>query len=177
VKFARTGRYDYPEVIARLIEATGVIHFHIGPLSDQYKQEIQRSFSRPEMFERHFRHIPHVSSLTQSMYDLEVNIYINSFPRRGARASVEVMSSGTPVIWHAQDRSWFHDTHMKYDQAAVWRHPQELIHVVQTATPAWLAAQANAARCWYESHHHPSILVRCLGDLQVKSWQPPLRAA
>lgn len=176
-KFALTGRYHYPDVIARLIEATGITHFHIGPLSDEYKHDIRRRFSRPSMFERHFRHVPHVSSLMQAMDDLQVHVYINSFPHRGARASVEVMCSGTPAIWHAQDASWFHDTHMKYDQAAVWRHPQELIRLIQRATPPWLAVQAEAARRWYETHHHPSILARCLGDTEVRSWQPPARAA
>ena len=109
------------------------------------------------------------------MEDLGIDIYVNSFPLRGARASVEVMSSGTPVIWYVEsDATYFHDTHMKYPEAAEWRHPRQLFELIAGATPEWIENQADAARRWYVENHRLSILTQCLTTSQaVSGWQPP----
>jgi hypothetical protein len=83
-----------------------------------------------------------------------VDVYLGSFPVRGARAAVEVMGSGTPALWHVEsDASAYHDTHMAYPDAEVWRTPEDLAALLARADGAWLRAQARAARGHFERSH------------------------
>jgi len=83
-----------------------------------------------------------------------VDLYVNSFPERGARATVEVMGSGTPAVWHVESNaSFFHDTHMRYPEAPTWQTPEELVALVRHIDGRWLRAQARSARHHWEATH------------------------
>jgi hypothetical protein len=111
-----------------------------------------------------------VSSLWRALEDFAVDLYIGSFPLRGARASVEVMGSGTPAVWHvAGEASRFHDTHMKSPEAAEWRKIGDLLDILRSIDADWLRRQSQAARRHYEARHHPRILADCLSAPGLRS--------
>jgi hypothetical protein len=113
-------------------------------------------------------HVPFVPSLWRALADRQVDLYIGSLPQRGARASVEAMGSGTPAIWHvASDETSFHDTHMKYPEAEVWRTQDELAALLSGIDGAWLARQSAAARAHYEARHNPRSLARQLAASDI----------
>jgi hypothetical protein len=118
-----------------------------------------------------------VSSVWRTLDEQRVDLYIGSFPDRGARASVEAMGSATPALWHLSgERSRFHDTHMKYPEAAVWADIEGLVAIIRMIDAPWLRRQSAAARRHYEYYHHPNILARQLAAPSIGTAAPPEHA-
>lgn len=158
-KFPTNYRYSYPSVLGTLLAATGGRHVHIGKLPKDYLADIASALASKAVPADRFVYIPHVTSLWSAMLEYGVDLYMGSFPIGGARASVEVMGSGTPAVWHVEKVSTrFHDTHMKYPEAAVWFTPDELVQVARSADCSWKNAMRKSARARYESLHHPDQL-------------------
>lgn len=159
---------NYISVIAELLRVDGRRHIHIGRLSSSFLDRLRSQLREVGAAEDRLAYIPHVSSLWQSMSDFDVDLYIGSFPVRGARASVEVMGSGTPAVWHvSSEETWFHDTHMKYPEAATWHTKQELLDIVDNLDDDWLLAQSRAARRHYEANHDPELMSQRLAKSTV----------
>jgi hypothetical protein len=153
-KFDPAYRYPYATVVAVLLAATGGHHVHIGFLSGEAQKRLRAALDERGVPAERFRHVPHVPSLWRALEEYGVDLYVNSFPDRGARASVEVMGSGTPAVWHVESNaSFFHDTHMRYPEALLWRTPEELVALVRRIDGAWLRAQARSARRHWEATH------------------------
>jgi hypothetical protein len=159
---------NYISVIAELLRVSGRRHVHIGHLSNSFLDRFRSRLREVGAVEERLIYIPHVSSLWRAMTDFDVDLYIGSFPLRGARASVEVMGSGTPAVWHvSNDETWFHDTHMKYPEAATWHTKQELLGIVDNLDDDWLLAQSRAARRHYEANHDPKLMAEHLAKSVV----------
>jgi hypothetical protein len=162
-KFRLDYRPNYPEAVAALLGLTGGRHVHIGSLPSCYLKHLRATLARHRIPASRFRIIQAVPSLWRALEDLDVDLYIGSFPLRGARASVEAMGSGTPALWHvAGEPSRFHDTHMKYPDAATWHEIADLLEIVRGIDAGWLRRQSQAARRHYEQHHRPEVLAACL---------------
>jgi hypothetical protein len=167
-KFRLDYRPNYPEAVAALLSLTGGRHFHMGSLSCRYLKRLSATLARYGIAADRFRIIQAVPSLWRALEDIKVDLYIGSFPLRGARASVEVMGSGTPALWHvAGEASRFHDTHMKYPEAATWHEIADLLEIVRSIDADWLRQQSQAARRHYEQHHRPEVLAACLSGPEL----------
>jgi hypothetical protein len=167
-KFRHDYAPNYVSVIAQLLRLTGGCHVHIGDLNEDYRDRFMSALKGIGVAPDRLIYIPHVPSVWRAMSELDIDLYIGSFPIRGARTSVEVIGSGTPAVWHVTDgRSLFHDTHMKYPEAATWRSPDELLAIVRRIDGDWIVRQSRAARSHYEHHHHPRILAPQLGHAEI----------
>jgi hypothetical protein len=161
---------NYISVVAKLLRVENRRHIHIGGLSEPFLKEFRSALREAGVSEERLTYVPHVRSLWRAMADFDVDLYIGSFPTRGARASVEVMGSGTPALWHVSSaETWFHDTHMKYPEAATWHTTAELLGIVENINDDWLRAQSQAARRQYETHHHPELIVEHLSAMPVSA--------
>ncbi|MBW2712812.1 MAG: hypothetical protein JRC77_03590 [Deltaproteobacteria bacterium] len=155
-KFSMEYRPDYAETVVCLLQASAGRHVHIGTLSSAMLDQIHTLLDEAEIPRDRFHHVQQVESLWQAMLEWEVDLYINSFPTPGARASVEVMGSGTPVLWHVRsEQSQYEDTHMAYPEAFCWKDLAELRQHVSQADAPWLVDQSCAARQQYERLHNP----------------------
>lgn len=172
-KFAFEGSCNYADVISQVLAATSVRHVHIGNLTDATRGAISNALQKRGIELTRFEHVPHVPSLWRAMHDLGIDVYLNSFPMPGARASVEVMGSATPVVWYSADRhNMARATQMKYSGAAVWSEPQHLVAIIAAIDGPWLEEQASAARQHYERHHQPIALARAIESAAAAG--PPL---
>ncbi len=122
-----------------------------------------------------FLHIEQVDSLWQAMSDWKVDCYLSSFPIPGARASVEVIGSGTPTLWHIRSQpSRYEDTHMSYPEALDWKDLAELRQILNRADGSWLVAQSCAARRQYERLHDPKGWEAMFaGEVLLPTFSPP----
>jgi hypothetical protein len=158
-KFSLAYSPSYVDVVSELLAATDGRHVHIGPLLPNYLERFHSTLAEKHVWQDRLVHIPHVPSVWMSMEAFAVDLYIGSFPVRGARTSVEVMGSATPALWHVEsDETFFHDTHMRYPEAMTWRSADELIGIVRAMDDVLLRSQSIFARRHYERQHHPSIL-------------------
>jgi hypothetical protein len=149
---------SYLTTVTELLRAKGRRHVHIGELSDDYLARFKSELREAGVPETSLIYVPQVPSVWQAMSDFDVDLYIGSFPVRGARTTVEVMGSGTPAVWHQSHvDTFFHDTHMKYPEAAVWRTTNDLFKLLDEIDGQWLLDQSRAARSHYEATHRPDL--------------------
>ena len=170
--------YDprYFDAIGAVLKLTKGSHVHIGDLPDDSLARFRDVLTKCNVDPERLVHVPHVPSVWRAMSDYDIDLYIGSFHRRGARTSVEVMGSGTPAIWHVtKPEALLHDTHMSYEGAATWRTLNDLLAIIKRIDRHWLTQQSRLARLHYERNHHPMLMTACLsGDVILDH---PVRAA
>lgn len=153
-KFEQPYRFDYAELVPRMLAATGGSHLHIGLLSEPTLDRIADGMRLASVSADKFIYIEWVPSLWQALQDQGVDIYIGSFPITGSRSIVEALGSGTPVIGHQSYLSRFHGgADMLYPQAAAWRNPDHLIECLTSLTVERLREEARWAREHFEKTH------------------------
>lgn len=159
IKYDLSYRLPYHKVVAELLAETGAKLYHIGELRPDQLAEIRAELRARAVGEDRWVHIPAVRSVWRSLAELNVDLYINSFPQRGARVAVEVMGSGTPAVWHlGGTRNADVDLNLAYPEALSWRDAGELIEIVSNLDGDWIRRQARAARAHYERSHAPRVL-------------------
>lgn len=161
---------NYLDVVATILRQTEGSHVHIGHLPDDGLTHFRDVLRRCDLDPARLLHIPHVPSVWRAMSDYDVDLYIGTFPIRGARTSVEVMGSGTPAAWHVtRPGTLFHDTHMKYDGAETWQTLSELCGILRQIDGPWMSRQSHLARLHYERNHHPQRMAECLSGDGISS--------
>ena len=176
-KFELDYRHPYPRVVAGVLAQTDGRHVHFGKLSQRFRAGLGEELARHRVPAERFVYVENVPSLWDAMEEHGVDVYLGSFPVRGALASVEVMGSGTPAIWHLEsEQTRAHDTHMKYPEAEVWSTPEELSALLARVDDAWWAAQSKAARHHWEAFHSieaPALRAFLSGDSEQGAQPPP----
>ncbi len=169
-KFENPYLYSYFEEIPKIISSTQGVHVHIGSLTDSILNRIYDSLKKQGIGQDSFVYIPWVKSLWKAMHEQRIDVYISSFPIFGARASVEVMGSGTPMIGHNNYHSrLLAGIDIIYPEAYFWQKPHELYNYLQTLTPEILREQSSYARSHYERFHTMSVLESSLEKLNLHS--------
>ncbi|WP_157645085.1 hypothetical protein [Burkholderia ubonensis] len=175
-KFEQPYLFQYGCVVPELLEVTQGSHVHIGLLSDSTLTQIADGMRSAGIPSDRFTYIEWVPSLWQAIVDERVDLYLSSFPISGARASVEVMGSGTPTIAHESYVSRFHGAgDMLYRQALSWRTSAELFEHVSRLSAERLREESRMARSRYEEMHTLEALRKSVLAWHAARPAPPLR--
>jgi hypothetical protein len=151
--------------VPHILKASGGTHIHIGALSPRMLAVIARGMKELGIAPDRFIHIKFVPSLWQALLDLEVDVYLGSFPLGGGRASVEAMGAGMPLIIHSNYRSCLLSVEFDvYPDTMMWRTQEELLAYLRDLTELKLVDHARKSRDHYLRHHHPSVLRALLRD-------------
>lgn len=158
-KFSQPYEYSLAELIPQILSATGGQHIHIGQLDSQTIRKtlslMEESGIKPERWIR----IPYVESLSATLRERQVDIYLDSFAICGCKAVVEAMGAGIPVIVHKNYRSrLLSNVDLIYPEAFAWSAPSELVAKLPQYTKAQLELESNAAYTHFSKHHHPEVL-------------------
>ncbi len=174
-----TGNYpiNYFDVIPEVLSAVPGRHVHIGPIDDATKQSVMAGLSRRGIATERFVHIPQVPNLRDALLDLQIDVYLVSFPLGGGRALIEAMSAGVPVVGHVHHRDkLLGAVDLLPDDAPVWTDVPELLSTLKALTPERLRTLSRAARSRYEEHHDPRLLAECVAHGRLLA-PPPQRCA
>lgn len=159
-KFEHDYKYQYADVLPRILSVTGATHFHIGPLSDETVARIYTNLDGLQVERERFVHIPWVRSVWRALREHRIDLYIASFPLGGGRVAIEAMGAGVPVIAHdSYVSSFLGGKEMLYPDAFVWRHPEQLFAHLADLRKEQLLAEGKAAREHYERHHTRAALI------------------
>lgn len=154
-KFNLEGPAALHEIITHLLRHTAHRYIHFGPLPEAYLQSWRGQLISKSIDPFRFLHIPSVESLWEALQSYQIDLYLNSFPHPGARASIEAMGAGIPLLTMDQpDQS--HS--LLYPTAEKWRTPGDLLRLIEDATPTWLKDQSHAARQHFQTHHSTDII-------------------
>ena len=166
--------YRYEELVPHILKASGGTHIHVGVLSERMLAVITQGMEALGVAPDRFIHVGFVPSLWQALLDLEVDVYLGSFPLGGGRASVEAMGAGMPLIIHSNYRSSLLSVEFDvYPDTMMWRTQEELLAYLSGLTELKLIEHARKSRDHYLKHHHPSVLRALLRD--PGNFQPPAR--
>lgn len=161
IKYDLNYQTPYHKVVAELLARTSAKLYHIGELRPDQLAQIRTQLRLLGISETRWIYLPFVPSVWRALQELNVDLYISSFPHGGARVAIEVMGSGTPAVWHlSAPRNGPADLNLAYQGALSWQNAGQLIGIVTNLTSDWIRTQGSAARAHYECLHAPSVLER-----------------
>lgn len=163
---------SYLDVVPLLLVSTGGRHIHIGNLPYWVRWRLNRTIRNMGVDSSSFVYIPRVPSVWHSLIEMDVDLYLSSFPVTGGRTMVEVMGAGIPIAIHDHPTSRFlGGVDMAYPEAFSWREIDELIAICREVTPAQLERHGAHARSHYVKYHHPDLFQGAL--LEARKCEPP----
>lgn len=168
-KFALDGANALAPTITEILRHTPHRYLHIGPLPEAYLQDWRAQLHTASIDPFRLLHIPRVESLWKTFFHFGVDLYLNSFPTPGAKASIEAMATGLPIL-SLQNAVRHHS--LLYPEAQAWQTPAELIHLLHAATLAWRQNQHTASLRHYQSYHAPSTLRPLFEDPTLRGRTP-----
>ncbi|MFP3553202.1 hypothetical protein SB861_21160 [Paraburkholderia sp. SIMBA_049] len=158
-KFEQPYQYDFADLLPKILETTRGTHVHFGLLSESTLTRIHEGMQSVGVPAERLTYIEWVPSLWRSLQEQEVDVYFSSFPIAGARAVVEALGSGTPVIAHESYLSRFHGAmDMLYPEAFTWKTPDALLAHLAALGPQRIQQERKWARGRYEQMHTPEAL-------------------
>lgn len=91
---------SYLDIVCQILKITNGMHYHYGPLSDQFKEQLAEKCNSGEMNENQFIHINWSDDLSASLLEHKVDLFVAPFPVASAMTVIEVMSAGIPILNH-----------------------------------------------------------------------------
>ena len=176
-KFDAPGyQHQYMDLIGLILKATGGRHVHIGPLSNEQLQRMQRSLQAHGILASRLTHVPWVPSVSRALIEHGVDLYMTSFPYGGGKAQVEAMATGLPVLVHKNYQSRFlSGIDIGYPGTMAWADAADLQGALSNLTVALMREHAAVARAHFERHHSEEAFGRAvLAETTSDADVPPL---
>ena len=162
-------KYDYFELLPKILLATKGSHVHIGPLTREQLDGLKTNFEKSNIDWDRFHHIPWVSSISRELFSLGVDLYISSFPMGGGKTILEAMSVGIPLLMHENYRSrLLGGVDLAYPKAFIWRNENELFRVFDGISPQILEKHSEWALRHFISWHSEKVLIEAVDDLTAQ---------
>ena len=154
---------SYIDVIAQLLAETQGVHIHIGTLTPWAIWRLKYYLRKNNISSERFVYIPWVADVWKTMQELNVDLYISSFPYGAGLTLIEIMGAGVPVAIHRNIFSNFlSELHFAYSGVFSWQFPDELIQYCQRVTEKELTEHSLAGRQQYETYYNDNELVSIL---------------
>lgn len=97
-KFLREGPLALKEIARHTLSNITGVHVHIGPLPQDWHEDIARHLKSHGLDPRRFVSAGAVSSLWSTLLQLDTAVYIGSAPVSGGRGAIEAQGCGYPVL-------------------------------------------------------------------------------
>jgi glycosyltransferase involved in cell wall biosynthesis len=158
-------RYDYFELLPKILLATHGSHVHIGQLTPEQLERLKTNFANLNIDWARFTHIPWVSSVSNELMNLGVDLYISSFPLGGGKTILEAMSIGIPLLMHENYRSrLLSGVDLAYPEAYVWRNEDELFSVLAGLNPQDLEQHSAWSYQHFLRFHSEKVLIEAITE-------------
>ncbi len=150
----QTYAYSYADMLPHILAGTGGEHVHIGALPADAVAQIHAALDRQAIPRERFRHIAHVENLAAALRDLDVDLYVASFPTGGGKAVIEAMAAGIPVLYHVNYQSRFACVAgMVYPEAFCWSDLASLTAALRAVNRATLSRHSDLSRAYFEIYY------------------------
>lgn len=156
---------SYLELVPKLLKATGGRHIHIGLLTPWALRRMRSQMRIHGVPEDRLVYMEWTPSVWKTLQELEVDVYIASFPYGGGLTLIEAMGAGVPVIMHQQMYSRvLSGLELAYPEAFRWADPEDLLAHLAALAPERLEREKRLSRLRYDAFHRPEILQAYLRD-------------
>lgn len=166
VKFTRSGELALHHIAATVLRSVGGRFIHIGPMEDDWAQQIRTHLAQHDIDPGRFVAMGTVPSLWQTLASLDAHVYMGSAPVAGARAAIEAQGCGYPVAYYreADETSLVAMNSFYADQGIAWTTLADLSALLK-AMPAHHAQLSDKARAFYDSRYSRGEFLRVLATL------------
>ncbi len=162
--------YRYIDYIVELLQLSGGNHYHIGPLTEAMKIEIEEKLKEKEVPLDKFIQIDWVDNLSRFFIEKNIDVFLQPFPTVTYKTTLEILSCGVPVISFA-GRTRLENTDFIYDGAIKWRTKEEFLSILLSITAEDLKKHSQFSIEYFERTHNFRKISTALR--QNKSLEPP----
>jgi len=158
-------QHQYLDLVGVIIKASGGSHIHIGALNAQQLGRIHEGMNQLGIEPRLFKHIPWVDSVATALLENAVDLSIASFPHGGAKAQIEAMAAGIPLLFHENYRSpVLSGLAQAYPSPFTWANELNLSEVLRNMNRGLLQEHSIKARHHFESFHTNARFIQSLKE-------------
>jgi hypothetical protein len=149
---------SYLDVLRERFTARDGAHVHIGPLSAEQMLRINGHLGKLSCRGRFF-YREHAPDLATALNELDAAVYIDSYPRGGAKAVVEAMAAGLPICAAKHDPN-LDSGSFSYPECFWWTHPAQVGVIMACLDATTLERHAAISRRYFERNHSPEVFKR-----------------
>ncbi len=155
-KFTRNGPMALPRIVRAALGAVRGAYHHIGPLDDDWVQEIRQDLGAHGIDPGRFVHHGLVPSLWDHLKELDAAVYIGSAPIGGGRAAIEAQGCGYPLAYFERAQAYgLADNEGLYaNRGLKWATPDELAAVLASVGPCHRDLSQQARQLYLDTHSH-----------------------
>lgn len=151
-------RFSYFRIISDVLATTGGVHYHYGPLNEEYMALIKSELSRNGIDPARFIHIPWADDLGGSFLENGIDLFLAPFPVCSARIAIEVMSCGIPSMNHNAEMPLLPQAIDFTDPDQwTWNSSEDLLLQVSRMDAPALAAKSDSARRYFVTHNDSDL--------------------
>ena len=176
-KFGIPYKFRYFDfIISRLILRDG-IHFHVGNIPENSLAEFRKDLNKNNISLDRFINVPYVDSLWDFLVNKKIDLYISSFPMAGARATMEAMGAGVPILLHDSPfQRFFAGKDSAYPEVFLWKTKEQFDEFIELIDPRSLIKASSQARNRYLAEHSVDKFLEYVLDAPISSCvhPPPL---
>lgn len=163
---------NYIDFVLESLQATGGKHIHYGVIPDEKLVEIKTKIKNMGLSEEQFVHIAWADNLPQSMYDNQVDLFLEPFPIVSYKITLDVLSAGIPILIKKSYRR-MNMVDFIYENPLSWENKEDFLSCIKNMTKKELEKHSILSRKYYEDNHLPSVLQASF--VQEKSFAKPER--
>ncbi len=170
-KFSLDGPLALPELVARLVAATGGRHLHVGPASPTLVAATHAALDAAGLPHDRLIMAGEVASVRDALRKHEVDLYLGSFPVAGALSLFEAIAARVPVALRDPGADAAPETRYLSGTGLVpgalrWHSAEDLVTLVSQPMDDTARAQmVQQAAGWLARHHSPDRFRRRIAAL------------
>jgi|GEM_PF-4673219 len=163
-KFFTQDGMSYSDVLVARFKAAEGTHIHVGFVTDDFRKEIETALVSHGFAER-VKFLGTVPNVNQSIIDLQVDLFINSYPIGGGKVIIEAMATGCPISQCDDGRSTITGEPMVYPEALRWRDMDELEQSIRNIDEGALLEQRQFSHAHYLKTYSSAAFENTLGAI------------
>ncbi len=170
-KFETKYIYEYHKIISKVLKETGGLHYHFGPLSEDYKENIFKELDILNVDRVRFVHIEWEDNFSNSLINKNVDVFISSFPTSSARIAIEVNSIGIPIIGHDSLNRLFSVRHFISPDNFYWQNERDFFLIIDNLNQDLLKKSSIKVKEFYRNNNSVSISSELLLNGKSKEYK------
>lgn len=163
-KFTMEGEFAYVEIVKTILKRITGLHFHIGPIPDDYLRIMHAELMGSGIDPARFRYLGPVDSLCDALVNSNVDVYITSAPVGGAKAYVEALGCGIAIVkfkkfFDGQTALNFNEEYSYSGDHLTWETLEELDHALSNID---LSLEFEKSRKYFMLNHDPELFTKLI---------------
>ncbi|MFT7086875.1 MAG: glycosyltransferase involved in cell wall biosynthesis [Rickettsiales bacterium] len=145
--------YQYLDLIVSLLRKTGGKHYHFGPLSGIYEENIYKEIASFGLNKDCFIHIELVKDFGLALIEKEIDLFISPFPISRSKISIEANAAGVPILAHHSTNRLFSSKYFLSPNNLYWEDMEDFNLIIDSLDNEILHDISLKVRSFYEANN------------------------